>query len=100
MPLTAALGVVPLRVPPFGVVPMARATVAMPLASVKLVGLAKLPPVPVLLQVTVLPAVLTALPLASANWAEIVTLLPATGLLLLAVTRYFAAGPTTVVMLP
>ena len=71
----------------------------MPLPLVRLVGLEKDPPF-VLLHVTVLPAVLTALLLISASWALIVTVSPAVGLLLLDVTTYFAAGPVCVVMLP
>src|SRR5438876_850384 len=55
-------------------------TVAMPLALVRLVPEAKLPPAPVFVQVTVSPALETGLLLASASWALIVTALPATGL--------------------
>jgi len=38
--------------------------------------------------------------LTSTNWAVIVTELPAGGVKLLAVTKYFAAGPATVTTLP
>src|SRR5438093_6165411 len=82
------------------VVPVVKFTVATPLASVALVALANDPPTPVLLHVTVLPAVLTGLLFASANCAVIVTALPPTGLLLLELTRYLTAGPATVVMFP
>src|SRR5436309_4278187 len=81
------------------VVPVVKVTVATPPALVVLVGLPNDPPAPVLLHVTVLPAVLTGLLFASANCAVIVTALPARGLLLLELTRYLAAGTATVVML-
>ena len=76
--------------------PVVNETVATPLAFVVLVGESNEPPLPVLLQVTVLPAVGTGLLLASANCAVIVTAVPATGLLLLDVTRYFVAVPASV----
>jgi len=81
-------------------VPVVNETVATPLAFVVLVGEANEPPVPVLLHVTVLPEVDTALPLASANCAVMVTAVPATGLLSLDVTRYCVAVPAVVVMFP
>jgi hypothetical protein len=74
-----------------------KTTVAMPFAAVVLVELANEPP-PVLLHVTTFPDVLTALLLASANCAEIVTVVPATGLKLDELTRYFAAVPAIVVI--
>ena len=73
-------------------------TVATPLAFVVLVGEENCPP-PVLLQVTTLPALLTALLFASASWAVIATGAPAIGLFVLAVTAYFVPGPGTVVMI-
>src|ERR1043165_8117343 len=82
------------------VVPVVNVTVATPAASVVLVGVAKDPPVPLLLQVTVLPEVLTGLPFESANCAVIVTAVPATGLLLLELTRYWPGALATVVMFP
>ena len=72
-------------------------TVATPLPSVALVGEEKLPPF-VLFHVTTVPGIATGLSLASASWAVIVTLLPATGLELLEVTRYLAAGPGVTVV--
>jgi hypothetical protein len=75
-------------------------TVASPFASVVLVEVVNDPPVPVLLHVTTLPDVLTALLLASTNCAVIGTALPATGFGIPAVTIYFAAVPGIVVMFP
>lgn len=63
---------------------------AIPLAFVILVAEANDPPL-VLLHVTTLPAALTALLPASASCAVIVTLLPATGLVLLEFTIYLLA---------
>ncbi len=54
-------------------------TVATPLAFVVLPP-GSVPPVPVLVQVTVRPDVLTGLPYVSASWALMVTAVPATGL--------------------
>ena len=75
-----------------------KTTVTIPLASVVLVAVAKDPLPSDLVQVTTLPAVLTAFPLASASCAEIVTSAPATGLYPFEVTRYFVAAPTVVVI--
>ena len=50
-----------------------------------------------LLQVTVLPAVATALPLASVSWAEIVTAAPAVGEDVDDVTMYLLAAPAVIV---
>ena len=72
------------------VVLVVNVTVAWPAASVVDVAAEKLPPF-VLDQVTVLPAVVTGLPLASANCAVIVTVLPAITELALDVTTYFVA---------
>jgi len=69
-----------------------KVTVAAPLAFVVLVEEEKEPPF-VLIQVTILPEVDTAFPLASVNCAVIVTCVPATGVLLLDVTLYFLAEP-------
>ena len=77
------------------VVAVVNVVVATPFALVVLFVGDNEPPVPVLLQVTLLPDAKTALPLASASCAVIVTAVPATGLLLLDVTIYFAAGPGT-----
>jgi uncharacterized membrane protein len=67
--------------------------VAIPLASVVDVG-AENDPLPLLLlQVTICPAVATALPLASANCAVIVTPLPAVGDELDVVAKYVLAVP-------
>jgi uncharacterized membrane protein len=67
--------------------------VAIPLASVVDVG-AENDPLPLLLlQVTICPAVATALPLASANCALIVTPLPAIGDELDVVAKYWLADP-------
>jgi hypothetical protein len=74
--------------------------VATPLLAVVLVGLENEPPAPVFVQVTTLPATLTALLFVSANCAVTVTVLATTGFVLLEVTMYFAPGPGTVVMLP
>src|SRR5438093_2498349 len=82
------------------VAPVVNVTVATPPALVVLVGLPNDPPAPVLVQVTVLPAVATGLLFASANCAVIVMALPANGLLLLELTRYLAAGRAVVIMLP
>ena len=54
------------------------------------------PPVPVLLQVTTLPAIGTGKPPASANCALIVTAVPATGLLSLKFRTYFAGELATI----
>ena len=54
-------------------------TVAIPELFVVDVGVAKEPLALDLLQVTVIPEVATALPLASVSWAEIVTAAPAVG---------------------
>jgi hypothetical protein len=72
-------------------------TVAMPAASVVEVAIAKEPLALDLLQVTVLPAVLTALPLASESWAEIVTADPAVGEVLAEDTKYLLAAPAVIV---
>src|SRR6266700_2195752 len=69
-----------------------KVTVAAPLAFVVLVEEEKEPTF-VLIQVTILPEVDTAFPLASVNCAVIVTCVPATGVLLLDVTLYFLAKP-------
>src|SRR6266704_1606937 len=69
-----------------------KVTVAAPLAFVVLVEEEKEPPF-VLIQVTILPEVDTAFPLASVNCAVIVTCVTATGVLLLDVTLYFLAEP-------
>jgi hypothetical protein len=79
-------------------VPVEKTTVATPLAFVVLVGDANDPPAPVLLQVTVIPAVATGLLFASTSCARIPTVSPATGLYRLAPTTYFVAGPGIVVM--
>jgi hypothetical protein len=73
-------------------------TVAMPLAFVSELALAKEPPAPVFDQVTLRPDVDTALPFASASCALIVTAAPATADPLLLVTRYLLAAPGTVVI--
>lgn len=74
-------------------------TVAVPLALVVLVALANEPPVPVLDQVTTLPAVDTELLNTSANCAVISMVVPADGVVLPAVTMYFVAAAGTVVKL-
>ena len=74
---------------------MVNCTVAAPVASVVDVGVANELPVPVALQLTVRPAVAMEFPLASASFAVMVTVVPATGEVLFVVTRYFAGGPTT-----
>jgi hypothetical protein len=74
-------------------------TVATPLPSVVLVALPNDPPLPVLLHVTTFPDVSTGLLLPSTNCALIVTPVPATGLVPLVLTTYFAAAPMTVVIL-
>jgi hypothetical protein len=81
------------------VVDVVKLTVAIPLAFVLLVALANDPPF-VLDHVTVCPAVLTTLLFASANCADIVTAVPATGDKLLDVTRYLAAAPAIVTTFP
>ena len=58
---------------------MVKEIVAIPEASVVDVAEAKDPLALLLLQVTVLPEVATALPLASVSWAVIVTAAPAVG---------------------
>ena len=72
------------------VVLVVNVTVAWPAASVTELAAVKLPPL-VLDHVTVFPAVVTALPLASASCAVIVTVLPAITELALDVTTYFVA---------
>jgi hypothetical protein len=76
-----------------------KTTVATPDAFVVEVTVEKVPLESDLVQVTVLPAVPTALSKESASRAVIVTLVPATGEFDEEVTRYLAAGPTCVVML-
>jgi hypothetical protein len=76
-----------------------KVTVAAPLPFVVLFGDENEPPAAEL-HVTVRPGVLTGLLFASTSWAVIVTPVPATGLLLLEVTRYFAAPPIAVVIVP
>ncbi len=78
-------------------VEVVKLTVATPEPLVVEVGEPNEPPAPVFDQVTVRPLVETALLLASASCAVIVTALPATGLEELDVTRYCVAGPGTVV---
>ena len=81
------VGVVPVRPPSVAVTVVAvpdtvwvvSVTVATPLASVVEVAAEKDPFESLLLQVTVRPEVATAFPLASANWAVIVTPDPAAG---------------------
>jgi hypothetical protein len=80
------------------VVLVVKTTLATPLLSVVLVPLANEPPVPVLLHVTTRPELATLLLLASTNCAVIVTELPATGFVLLVLTRYFAGAPIIVTM--
>jgi hypothetical protein len=75
-----------------------KVTVAIPLASVIDVAAENDPFPLLLLHVTVRPEVATALPLASANCAVIVTPLPAVGDELDDVTKYLLAAPTTVVI--
>jgi hypothetical protein len=82
-----------------GVAEVVKLTVARPFASVFVVGLAKLPPF-VLVHVTVWPAVRAALPFASTSCALIVTAAPACGRRFETETRYFVAGPATVVTFP
>src|SRR6266704_3258183 len=94
---SAVTGLVPVMVefPDAGVpatVLVVKVTVAAPLAFVVLVEEEKEPPF-VLIQVTILPEVDTAFPLASVNCAVIATCVPATGVLLLDVTLYFLAEP-------
>jgi hypothetical protein len=74
--------------------------VACPFAPVVLLPLENDPFAPVFVQFTVMPDVATALLFVSANCAVTVITDPATGLVLLGVTRYFAPGPETVVKLP
>jgi hypothetical protein len=81
------------------VLDVVKSTVATPLAFVVLVPVSRDPPF-VLVQVTVIPAVPTELPFASANRADTTTLLPATGLELLDVTRYLVAAPAIVPTFP
>ena len=81
------------------VVDVVKLTVATPLAFVLLVALANEPPF-VADHVTVCPAVVTTLLFASANCADIVTAVPATGDKLLDVTRYLAAAPAIVTTFP
>lgn len=83
----------------FAVDDVVKLTVAMPLAFVLVVELANDPPF-VLDQVTVWPDVLIGLLYVSANCAEIVTAVPASGLVLLDVTKYFAGAAGTVVTVP
>jgi hypothetical protein len=70
-----------------------RVTVAIPVASVVEVALEKVPFPSLLLHVTICPAVATALPLASANCAVIVTPLPAVGDEVDVVAKYLLAVP-------
>ena len=72
-------------------------TVAIPAAFVVEVVVAKEPLALDLLQVTVLPAVLIALPLISVSWAEIVTDDPAAGEVLDEVTKYSFSAPAVTV---
>ena len=67
--------------------------VAIPEASVVDVAVAKDPLALLLLQVTVLPEVATAFPLASVSWAEIVIAAPAAGEYVDEVTTYLLAAP-------
>ena len=67
--------------------------VAIPEASVVDVAVAKDPLALLLLQVTVLPEVATAFPLASVSWAEIVIAAPAVGEYVDEVTTYLLAAP-------
>ena len=101
------VALVPVKLPPSvpvtvvavpATVCVVKTTVAIPEALVWLVAVAKDPFAFDLLQVTVKPAVLTGLLLASASWAVIFAVAPAVGVLLLEVTRYFVAAPTAVVM--
>ncbi len=73
--------------------PVVKVTVARPTASVVEVAAEKEPPAPVFDQVTVLPAVATAFPFASASCASTVTSLETAGFAALRVTRYCVAGP-------
>ena len=75
-------------------------TVAMPFVLVVLVPDENEPPDPVLLQVTTFPAMGTGRPPASANCAVMVTAVPATGLLSLEVTTYFAGWLATTSVAP
>ena len=70
-----------------------RTTVATPFASVALDAAESEPPVPVFVQFTVMPEVLTGKPLLSANCALTLTVSPDVTVLRAAVTRYFEAGP-------
>ena len=72
--------------------------VAIPEASVVDVAVAKDPLALLLLQVTVLPEVATAFPLASVSWAEIVIAAPAVGEYVDEVTTYLLAAPVAVVI--
>jgi hypothetical protein len=81
-------------------VAVVKETVAMPAAFVVDVPLANEPPVPVFDQATTRPLVATALLLASASCAVIVTAAPATGDELEDVTMYFVAVPAIVVTVP
>jgi hypothetical protein len=101
--MTVIIALVPVRLPvvPLTVVAVpatvcvVKTTVATPLALVVDVGAANDPFPLDLVHVTVFPAVLTALPLTSANCAVIVTLAPAAGLEELDVTMYLVAAPAT-----
>jgi len=73
--------------------------VAIPEAFVVDVAEAKDPLALLLLQVTVLPEVATALPLASVSWAVIVTAAPAVGEYVDEVTTYLLAAPAVIVRL-
>ena len=77
---------------------MVNTMVATPEALVVLVAVANEPLALDFVHVTVNPAVETELLLASASCAVIVTLAPATGLLVEDVTTYFVAAPTAVVI--
>jgi hypothetical protein len=89
--LSASFPVIVVEVP--ATVDVVKTTVAIPLSFVVLVGLANDPLVFDLLHITTLPAALIALFCESASCAVIVTVLPATGLLLLEVTMYLLAEP-------
>jgi hypothetical protein len=80
------------------VVEQVKVTVAAPVLFIVDVGAAKLPPVPVTDQVTVLPDATTALPLTSLSCAVTARALPTVGADALEVTKYFAAAPAVVVI--
>ena len=102
-PLTVRIApLVPLRDPSVAVtvcvvaamVLVVNVSVAMPLALVGDVDAEKLPPL-LLDQVTVLPDVATGLLFTSVSCAEIVTDVPAIGVVLLVLTTYLVAAPGT-----